>query len=218
MGCPPDPIEVSLGRGNEDSIALKQKADDLIPQTKSAAQFFVGLCLSYNSIILIELQRKAEALNKDALNFDSSDLGKTFGWNDFPESYGDYPNMSVMYSHLSNSESYVKRIEINLCITRDLLLKAVRMIGEKNLSASELKNYLEEKNLHLIHRREDKEIKIKALENDISTCQFLISTKEHNYTEEERQQYTEKLKRLEPELKRIAALTDDELLQNRELF
>ncbi len=218
MGCPPDPVEASLWRGNDNSKALKEKAVVLIPQSKAAAKFLAELCIAYPEAVPALINSKAKALNIDTSHFSPSHLGKTFNWDNFPESYSGYPDMSVMNAHLDDSEKYVKKIEITLCIIRDLLLKTVGLIGENNLSETERKKYSEEKNFHLIHRREDKEIKLKTLETDISTCQFVMTTKEYNYTEEERKQYSDKLKLLEPELKRIQALSNDELLNNRELF
>jgi hypothetical protein len=220
MGCPPDPIDVSIGRGNNESSELKEKAERLIPQAKTAARFLVELGKEYENVLSKDHLNNANALYNDAQRYSASHLGQTFGHHDFGEGSGQYgyPDMSVLYQHLSESEKYVKMIEINLCITRDLILKAIDLIGENNLSEKNRKNYLEEKQLHLLHRREDRDIKIKTLENDISTCKFVMSTKDYDYTEEQRREYAEKLKLLEPEYKRIAAYSDEELLKNRELF
>lgn len=220
MGCPPDPIEVSLSRGNEDSNALKEKADLLIPQAQNATQRFLAFCKIHSEKLSKEYLNTAEKLSSEASRYSSRDLGKNFNWNDFGETSGPYhyPNMSVLYSHLSDSESYVKGIEISLCITRDLFLKAVKRIGEKSISVQELKDYQEEKEFHLAHRREDKEIKLKTIQDEMETCTFVMTTKDHDYSKEERKEYAEKLKKLEPEFKRISALTDEELLNDRNLF
>ncbi len=218
MGCPPDPVDVSISYGNDGSVALKEKAERLIPQAKKATQFLVALGTGHPGMFPSEMWEHAKALEKDAAHFSADHLGKTFGYGDFKESYGGYPDMSVLYSHLNESEVYVKKIEFTLCIARDILLKSVRLIGEGKLTKSEQETYREEKELHRLHRVEDKELKLKTIANEIDTCKFVISTTVHDYKPEERKEYAEKLARLEPEYQRILAFTDDELLADRNLF
>lgn len=218
MGCPPDPIEVDLSRGNTNSVALKEKADRLINELVRSANFFLSICKQFQQDLPEETNALAQAIVHDSTKFNTDNLGKTFGWNDFPQENSMYPNMSVLYEHLSESEKKVKSIEISLCICRHHLLQTIKLIGPEKLSENDQNVFKEEYNLHLEHRRDDKNTKLKTLEQDISRNHWIIKNEYKRYSEIEIKKAEEAIPLLEAEKKRIDAISDSELLNDRDLF
>jgi hypothetical protein len=218
MGCPPDPVEVDLSRGNTNSVALKEKADKLINELVRSANFFSSICKQFQQDVSEETNALAKRIVHDSTKFNTEDLGKTFDWNDFPQENSMYPNMSVLYEHLSESEKKVKSIEISLCICRHHLLQTITLIGPEKLSVSDQDVFKEEYNLHLEHRRDDKSTKLKVLEQDISGNRWIIKNEYKRYSEIQIKKAEEEIPLLEAEKRRIEAISDSELLNDRDLF
>jgi hypothetical protein len=187
MGCPPDPVEVSIWRSGERIDSLQQKYDRLRGEYAEAAKLAFGLVSAY----------KAEGGYPPAEKFERRTTVN-------PTEFEPYADDSDQYRMERENEAKVKELENRLCVLRTELLGTGK-------SGPEI---TKQRALHLAHRLDDREAWSAWLREKIQLLEFLLGSKDSHELDQDaaRQMISD----LNTEVGRLQNLSEQELLFNRD--
>jgi len=196
MGCPPDPADVYLWQSQEKIDELQIKYDELRKQYAITADLWNKTSRGKNS-------------NENQSKFEACTFSREAGVQ--PTESDPYADATDIDKKVKKYLSIVKEVEVALCDLRDQLL--VEAKNESNALTQQEKQT--EHDLHLAHREDDRQVWLAWLQDKVEMCEFIIQD-DDPYPDTEK---TKKLKnKLTKEIKRVTAITPDELFGNTQLF
>lgn len=187
MGCPPDPVEVSIWRSGARIDLLQEKYDRLRDEYAETSALALRLIVDF----------KAEVGYPPAEKFERRTTVH-------PTEVEPYADDSDQYRLERQNEAKLKELENRLCTLRTRLLSS----GQ---SGPEITR---QRALHLAHRREDREIWSNWLREKVSLLEFLLGDKESHELDEPAAR--QMIGDLNAELSRLQNLGEDELLLDRQ--
>ena len=151
MGCPPDPVEVSIWHSGERIGLLQEKYGRLRAEYLEA----VELALHFNADIKIEAgyPPAEKFIRRTSVN---------------PTEAEPYADDADQHRLERENEAKVKELENRLCTVRTSLLKSAKTAPE----------FARQRELHLAHRLEDRTLWTQWLTEKIELLQFLLNDKE----------------------------------------
>jgi hypothetical protein len=205
MGCPPDPIDVGIGRDKTATDDAEQKFKELGEQKEIALKLFQDL----NSF----------AIQNDAVIAIASVVALAIDEPKVPEpeipSSGMYADAHDAYSKRKYAEQKVKNREQSLCTIRHGILKLAEFIPEEILKQK--KNAFDkERELHRLHREDDRETWLRWLEDKGNVWRYFHdkAVKQNG----DSAYFTEGVTKISREVARVKALSIDSLLYDNEIL
>jgi hypothetical protein len=132
-----------------------------------------------------------------------------------PQSWPSQDDVVALSSYLSSVGCIIKTVEQDLCAARDLLGKVVAVLDASSISKEWLRDWSYHRKQHLKHRREDRDAVARGLRIQCETDKRRLSAHpEAANVSDTRARLADN----EAKLARIEALTDEELLADRNLF
>jgi hypothetical protein len=197
MGCPPDPVEVSIWRSGERIAELQDRYNSLRSQYTEAVEFAERLDIPVpQDISTWPEERFARRTDVSACE---------------EEPYRDEQARHILEASYG---AQVKRLEIELCELRTQLQRHMRECTNLSPMHTDLGQRIF--NAHAAHREEDRACAIAWLKKRYSVLLFYVKNPREpggiNRTEA-----ALRLKRIEAEIKRIEVLTSEELIYDRKL-
>jgi len=185
MGCPPDPVEVSIWRSGERIGELQEKYNRLVAEFAEAADLAKRLLPGFSEKNL----PTREIFNR------RTDVT--------PTEAEPYADDSAQYQLEREYATKVKDLENRLCELRTRLVK----MAAPGTDAAQMKT------LHRAHRLEDREQWISWLREKIRLIEFLLG--EEDTRDLDRPACERMIRDIRVEIDRISGLSEEELMHDR---
>lgn len=197
MGCPPDPVEVSIWRSGERIQELQERYDRFRAEYADAVKFAEALeILSFEP-----LSRWPE--ERFTIRTDVQ-----------PDEFNQYADDAAQSALESGYKKQVKSLETALCTLRTELLKRWREKPQRSkVDASLVKQV---RAAHAAHRKEDRAQAIKWLKQQREVMEYYVEHPQEP-TRMNRQKALTRLTAIDSEIKRLRALKVSDMLYDRGL-
>lgn len=198
MGCPPDPIDVSISYSKDRIQTLAQK--------------YKSLREGYNHSVKLWKRFPESKLVLQEFGDNSFDSSIT----SFPSEYDPYADLKQIYTKEEVYKEKVKSLEIFLCNLRCEILNLSKEWPDR-LTSEELKSELE---LHTKHRNEDRAQWISWLCEKKELCIFLLNDNSHADLESQKikSKIPGLIQKIDSEISRVTKLDEIEILYDRNSF
>lgn len=185
MGCPPDPVEVSIWRSGERIGELQEKYNRLV------AEFAEAVALAK------QLITRFSEKNMPSREIFERRTGVV------PTEAEPYADDGAQYKLEQGYATKVKDLENRLCELRTRLVK----IADPGTDAAQMKT------LHRAHRLEDREQWLAWLQEKIRLLEYLLGR--DDTMDLDRPACEQMIRDIRVEIHRISGLSDEELMHNR---
>lgn len=198
VGCPPDPIEVSIWRSGERIENLQQKYDRMLAEYRATSALCTELAITgarpEADFAALSFQRRTDV---------------------HPTEYDQYADASDQFRIEEECKKQVKQLETALCELRTRLLQYAT-----TAPAPALKEQLAlQKELHRAHREEDRTQWLIWLKEKMDLLAFLIRDAEGDAESNlDIAASQAMLQALKLEIRRIKQIPENELLLNRDIL
>jgi hypothetical protein len=167
MGCPPDPEEVDIWRGNERLASLREETLKLHEELRTA-RAVLAREVEWRPVPDELLERVARA-NATAAGLAGALPSRTFSQGEFPRDSSGYADRHEQFELDEEAAVRLRAVQLSLCEVRALLLEIVRGVESAEGLAPEL---VEQRDLHLAHRREDREDYLALIREQVGTWTY----------------------------------------------
>lgn len=196
MGCPPDPVDVSIWRSSERIEQLEERYNRFIDEYAEAALLAGQMALRF------EDQRPNHRKEKFICRTDVQ-----------PDQYNMYADEAAQHKLEAGYRARVKELEIALCELRTRILCAVRDSG-RPVAEGQLTRL---RAAHASHREEDRQQAIAWLERQCEILVFYTNAKNAKKARIAAGECDRRLSLARTEITRLQAIPSEELLYDRSL-
>jgi hypothetical protein len=205
MGCPPDPYDVELSRRGDAHQALAARGRQLAAEFQTAFGVFEQLVAQWLPADRGTQQRLAQHAQRGR-NLQVPVVARRFHWGDV-QGTAELPDLSAVYSHMSQTERQVRALERALCELRGELLATAAALQPRGQALVEAEIVL-----HLQHRREDRADIVRKLGDEVQVQRYGLDRPALPLEDDERRAIQERLDRALAQLRQVEALTDEDLV------
>lgn len=199
MGCPPDPVEVSIAYSAERIVALGEKYNRLVGEYAQAAKLAAELFTDFQRIAGHEVTQVFHS---------RTDVS--------PSEYEPYADATAQFALEAQYRGRVKELETALC---ELRTRFCVLLQQRDKSYSETTRAAlgRERHLHLLHREEDREQWLAWLKKHRAHIEYELTEGARDAPGRVDMPALRQLaERIDTEMDRIKALGEAVLLTDRE--